>query len=347
MSGFGAGLPADADQQSVRQLVDDLTTNRFARVGDDEPDVIDEARLALSEHGLWTLGASESGGGGGADLPTTLLALARLGGTWPAMAWASVQAHAAALVLDGLPAWAEQLAAIHAGAPVAVVQVQPEDLEVDLEEGRVIGSVARIDPAGRRPHLVLLTGPRTAVVLQPDEVEFGAPVRRTGLDGALTVGVRVAARITDEAVVQGSQVVTAWTMMFVGGAAVASGIAGAAADAALAYSAGRVQFGAPLTALVAVRTSLLAQVGAARAALAASLTTSLAQPMEAAATLSTACDLAIDAAASSLQSHGGYGYMSEYVIEGLLRDAVSLRAASGALDAGRLAAQELVGGVSG
>jgi len=347
VSGRWTGPPADADQQAVLHLVDDLTTNRFARVGDDEPDVIDEARLVLAEHGLWTLGASESGGGGGADLPTTLLALARLGGTWPALAWASVQAHAAALVLEGLHAWVEQLAAIHAGAPVAVVQVQPEDLDVNLEEGRVAGAVARIDPAGRRPHLVLLTGPRTAVVLTPDEVEFGAPVRRTGLDGALTVGVRLAARFTDEAVVQGSQVVAARTMMSVGGAAVAAGIAGAAADAALAYSAGRVQFGAPLTALVAVRASLLAQVGAARAASGASLTTSLAQPMEAAAALSAACDLAIDVAASSLQSHGGYGYMSEYVIEGLLRDAVSLRAASGALDAGRLAAQELVGGASG
>jgi len=345
VSGLWTGLPADADQRAVLQLVDDLTTNRFARVGDDEPLAIDEARLALSEHGLWTLGASESGGGGGADLPTTLLALARLGGTWPAMAWASVQAHAAALVLDGRPAWAEQLAAIHAGAPVAVVQAQPGDLDVNLEEGRVVGSLARIDPAGRRPHLVLLTGARTAVVLQPDDVEFGAAVRRTGLDGALTVGVCVDARFTEDAVVQGLQVVTARTMMFVGGAAVASGIAEAAAVAALAYSAGRVQFGAPLTALAAVRASLLAQVAAARAALAASLTTNLAQHTEAAATLSTACDLAIDVAASSLQSHGGYGYMSEYVIEGLLRDAVSLRAASGALEAGRLAAKELVGGV--
>lgn len=347
MSGRWGGLQPDKDQQAVLQLVDDLTTNRLARIGDDDPDVIDGARLVLAQHGLWTLGASESGGGGGADLPTTLVALARLGGTWPAMAWASVQAHAAALVFDGLQAWAEQLVAIHAGAPVAVVQVQPEDLEVNLEEGRVTGAVARIDPAGRSPHLVLLAGSSTAVVLSPDQVEFGAAVRRTGLDGALTVGVRLSARFTDDAVVQGPQVLTARTMMSVGGAAVASGIAEAAADAALAYTAGRVQFGAPLTALVAIRASLLAQFAAARAALTASLTTSLTQPVEAAAALGTACDLAIDVAASSLQSHGGYGYMSEYVVEGLLRDAVSLRAASGALDAGRLAAQELVGGASG
>lgn len=347
MSGLWTGLSADADQRAVLQLIDDLTKKRCARVGDDEPDAIDEARLSLSEHGLWTLGASESGGGGGADLTTTLLALARLGGTWPAMAWASVQAHAAALVLDGLPAWAEQLAAIHAGAPAAVVQVQPEDLDVDLKLGRVVGSVPRIDPAGRRPHLVLLAGSRIAVVLRPDEVEFGGAVRRTGLDGALTVGVRVAAPIADDAVIQGPPAVMARTMMSLGGAAVASGIAEAAADASVVYSAGRVQFGAPLTALVAVRASLMAQIAGALAASGASLTKSLAQPVEASAALSIACDIAIDVAASSIQSHGGYGYISEYLIEGLLRDAISLRAASGAFDAGRLAAQELVGAASG
>jgi alkylation response protein AidB-like acyl-CoA dehydrogenase len=44
-----------------------------------------------------------------------------------------------------------------------------------------------------------------------------------------------------------------------------------------------------------------------------------------------------------VQSHGGYGYMTEYRVEGLLRDAVSLRAAARATESARAAARALVG----
>jgi alkylation response protein AidB-like acyl-CoA dehydrogenase len=94
-----AGPRLDDDQQAVLDLIDDLAANRLARVGDDRPDVVDAARRILAEQGLWTLGVAESDGGGGAAVPTMLVALARLAGTWPALAWASVQAHAAAQAL--------------------------------------------------------------------------------------------------------------------------------------------------------------------------------------------------------------------------------------------------------
>ena len=46
--------------------------------------------------------------------------------------------------------------------------------------------------------------------------------------------------------------------------------------------------------------------------------------------------------AAALQSHGGYGYLTEYPVERMLRDAVSLRAACGvhasAVPTGRLLA---------
>ncbi|SDY61484.1 Acyl-CoA dehydrogenase [Modestobacter sp. DSM 44400] len=338
------GPSADADQRAVLDLVDDLAASHLARVGDDRPDDVDAARRALAEHGLWTLGADEAGGGGGADLATTLVALARLAGTWPALAWGSVQAHAAALVLAEAGAGSAVLARLHQGAPVAVCAVDAAEGDaVALADGRITGVLDRIDPAGRAPHVVLLLDRETAVVVPPEDVTFGPEVRRTGLDGALTVGCRLDAAVPPESIVRGPQVAEARTLLDVGAAALAAGIAEAAAWAALSYSASRIQFGAPLTELPTVRSSLLSQSAAARALLTTAIGTGLDQPDVALAALAPAFDLAIDVAAASLLSHGGYGYMAEYLVEGLLRDLVSLRAACRATEAARSAARVLVG----
>jgi alkylation response protein AidB-like acyl-CoA dehydrogenase len=336
------GPRPDEDQQAVLDLVDDLVESRVHRTGDDRPDAVDAARQVLADHGLWTLGAAEAGGGGGADLTTTLVALARLGGTWPALAWASVQAHAAALVLDaaGDP-WAELLREVHQGTPVVVCALDADDA-VSLTEGRLTGSLERIDPAGRAPHLVLLLDGGPAAVLTPDEVTFGPAVRRTGLDGALTVGCRLDVPVGPRTLVRGPAVDHARALLHVGAAAVAAGIAEAAAQAALAYSRTRVQFGAPLTELPTVRSSLLTQAASARTLLAAAVRAGTDRPEAAAAALAPALDVSIDVAAAAVQSHGGYGYMAEYPVEGLLRDAVSLRAAARATEAAGAAARALV-----
>jgi alkylation response protein AidB-like acyl-CoA dehydrogenase len=115
------------------------------------------------------------------------------------------------------------------------------------------------------------------------------------------------------------------------------------AQAALAYSSSRVQFGAPLTELPTVRGSLSRQAGAARSLLTTVVAQGLDDPTAAAATLDRVCDETVDVAAAAVQAHGGYGYMAEYAVEGLLRDAVSLRAAARAQDAARRGARGLVG----
>lgn len=332
------------DQRAVLDLVDDLARTRLRRCGDDEADAVDGARLVLAEHGLWTLGVSESSGGGGADLGTALMALARLAGTWPALAWGCVQAHAAALVLGaGGPAWAGALREVHDGAPVAVCRTSADaGGDVVVAEGRLTGSLDRIDPVGRSPHVVLLLEDGSAVVLEPDDAGLGPAVRRTGLDGALTVGCRFDVEIGSATIVRGSDVRRAGTFLDVGAAAIAAGIAEAAAQAALAHSGSRVQFGAPLTALAAVRSSLQAQAASARSLLTAALAADLDRPDAAADALAPSCDLAVDVAAAALQSHGGYGYMAEYPVEGMLRDAVSLRAAARASEVTRATATALL-----
>lgn len=340
------GPRIDGDQRAVLDLVDELTGGRLTRVGDDRPDQVDTARRVLAEQGLWTLGADEAGGGGGADLAITLTALARLAGFWPALAWASVQAHAAAAVLSAATApHSTLLADVHRGVAIAVCALDATGSDsVELTDGRLTGVLDRVDPAGRQPRLVLLMDRETAVVVAPEEAVFGPGVRRTGLDGALTASCRIDADVSGDAVVRGRQIARARALLDAGALAVAAGIAEAAAQAALAYSGTRVQFGAPLTELPTVRDSLSRQATAARAALVTAIGADLDRPDEIAAALAPACDLAIDVAAAAVQSHGGYGYLAEYLVEGLLRDAVSLRAASNAARASQLAAQALVAG---
>jgi alkylation response protein AidB-like acyl-CoA dehydrogenase len=334
------GPTPDDDLRGVLDLVDDLLETRVLRVGDDRADDVDAARRTLAEHGLWTLGAAEAGGGGGADVGTTLAVLARLGGTWPALAWASVQAHsAAALLAEGHDT--DLLTAIHQGAAVAVVSAGAADLEVS--RARASGLLHRVDAAGVAPRVLVLVDPETAIVLPEETVEHGRPLRRTGLDGALTHACAVRADLPADAVIQGPVVSRARTLLLVGAAAVAAGVAEAAAHAALTYSAERVQFGAPLTQLPTVQASLGAQVDGARRLLRTALGADLGDPVAAAAALAPILEDALDVAAAALQSHGGYGYMAEYAAEGLLRDLVSLRAASGSLDERRWAAAALVG----
>jgi alkylation response protein AidB-like acyl-CoA dehydrogenase len=76
-----------------------------------------------------------------------------------------------------------------------------------------------------------------------------------------------------------------------------------------------------------VREQLFGSAGAAAVTLRQILHTADATPWQAAAVLDAACESAIEACATAVQSHGGYGYLTEYPVERLLRDAVSLRAA--------------------
>jgi alkylation response protein AidB-like acyl-CoA dehydrogenase len=106
----------------------------------------------------------------------------------------------------------------------------------------------------------------------------------------------------------GSTVAAARRRLRFGTAAVAAGIAGAAADAAASYATDRRQFGGPLTALATVRQSLLGQATRTAAALALAVAAAD-DDVQALAAAREACDAAVDVAAAALQSHGGYGYL--------------------------------------
>jgi alkylation response protein AidB-like acyl-CoA dehydrogenase len=76
------------------------------------------------------------------------------------------------------------------------------------------------------------------------------------------------------------------------------------------------------------RTSLAAQRSAAVASVRTALN-AFTWPGSAVSAAQENLERAIEVAAKALQVHGGYGYTQDFAVERLLRDAISLRAATG------------------
>jgi alkylation response protein AidB-like acyl-CoA dehydrogenase len=336
------GPPLSDDQADVIGLVDAIVAKHGAAPQDEYPAEVAKARQALADAGLWTLGAAEDAGGGGAPLPLLLAFLASAGRHWAALAWASAQAHAAIEVLGGDPAWGELTQRLSDGSAVAcVVDRDSSRVSLTSEDGRVSGTISRLDPAGTAPHVILLTGDATAWLLPPQALAFGPLLRRSGLAGACTIAAQVAD--ATPAVIGGVRVAEVRARLQVAGAAIAAGLCADAAEQSLRYARSRVQFGAPLTALATVRQALARQAADAAAALGVLHDTDLPAPVDAAAILADNCERAVSVTAAAVQIHGGYGYLAEYGVERLVRDAISLRAATDA-DGGSRAAAALLAG---
>jgi hypothetical protein len=110
-------------------------------------------------------------------------------------------------------------------------------------------------------------------------------------------------------------------------AAASVGVAEAALTASTTYATQRRQFGSPLLSFVGLRAILVEmqlRVSTVSALIERALDDgTVASCLELAATAGRA---AVDVAVDAIQVHGGYGYIDEYPVAGLLRDALSLRA---------------------
>ncbi|AKS32127.1 acyl-CoA dehydrogenase family protein [Mycolicibacterium goodii] len=333
------GSALDDDGRGLQNMLDEFIDAHELAIADD-PDAVAAFVGELAALGIWTLGTAETAGGGGADRTLTAVAFERLGRAWPALGWAAVQAHTAVDVLAGDGRFADLVEAVHAGAAaVAVADAQSLHVRVQRDGAAITGTVDRVDAAAPEPHLLVLFGDGTAALVEPAALT-PHPLRRTGFGGAMTRCVDVDAPAAH--VLTGVDVDAARVRLRLGAAAIAAGIAGAAADAAVAYASDRRQFGDTLTAIPTVRKSLMEQTS--RAALIMSAVVGAAEdPIQAAAVALHALDGAIDVAAAALQSHGGYGYLVEYDAERRLRDAVSLRAATDIRGQASTTARTLVG----
>lgn len=327
-----------SEQADIADLIGAVVAGTTHHPCDEHPETVDVVRRQLAELGVWTLGVSTSDGPGAGD-ELAAVAFACLGQDWPALAWAAVQAHTALDVLgDSAPAVDIQTGR----ATVAVVDDASAVVRLTVTDGRISGRVDRIDPAGKQPHILVLRQD-SARLIPPHALRLSS-LRRTGFDGALTTSAELVEPLREEKVtITGVDTDAARTRLRLGAAAIAAGIAAAAADAALTYTEQREQFGAPLTALPTVREMLLSSSGAATTLFRQVLWPRGCVAWHAAAVLETACELAIETCARAVQVHGGYGYLTDYPAERLLRDAVSLRAACDVAGASRAGAAELVG----
>jgi hypothetical protein len=110
--------------------------------------------------------------------------------------------------------------------------------------------------------------------------------------------------------------------------AVSLGIAVEARRTTEMYAADRRQFGSALTGFTALR-SILAEMQVQITEIDALLERAVSDqpaPKASAELWATAGSAAVDIALNAIQLHGGYGYIDEYPVAGLLRDAISVRA---------------------
>lgn len=338
------------DQREIVDLVesaqtagiDDDRTGEYSASDEDSARIRAACRI-LADAGIWSIGMAEDIGGGGAPLELRLTALVALGARHAALAWGCAQAHAAAEVLAGQAGFDDvREGIVDARTPVCVIDRAADHVRLEFTAGRVTGTLERLDPAGEDPYIVVLDGD-AAWIIPPGALSAVTSLARTGMQGALTVAATVDGRCDSAtARVTGILVGEVRARLHLAGAAIAAGIALDAAERARSYSHSRVQFGALLTELPTVRLALAQQVERAAESLAVLFAGT--SPVHAAGALAGNCDRAIDVASSAIQSHGGYGYLQEYEVERLLRDAVSLRAATGSLAARHLAAAHVAGG---
>ncbi|TQL68696.1 alkylation response protein AidB-like acyl-CoA dehydrogenase [Nocardioides albertanoniae] len=325
-------------------MLDTLAADRESEISDDDPAEVARLRQQLAELGVWTMGVREEHGGGGADVATLGVAWERLGRHWPSLGWASAQAHAALDLIGGEEdaEGVELCAGLHAGtATIAVVDAAAAHVDLEQRDRRLIGTVDRVDTTAADPALLVLDGSDRALLI-PVSGTTTTAIRRTGLAGAQTRTVIVDVAIDDVLQIDAAPVASARCRLMHGAAAVAAGIAGRATDDAADYAGTRVQFGGPLTAIPTVRGSLFDQAAGASVldTLAVAATDDVVTATGAAR---HACAQAIEVATAALQSHGGYGYLTEYPVEHHLRDAISLRAATNVDGAATRAAGVLVG----
>ncbi|MCL3819392.1 acyl-CoA dehydrogenase family protein [Aeromicrobium wangtongii] len=300
------GLTAD-ELDAVVEVVDKLLASGPV-------DDVSRLRARLGRAGLWAL-----------DEPAAAaLVVERLAGAQTALAWAAVQAHAAMTALGADRAWGDLRTRIDSGdEAVAVVRVDRPTDGVVLPPT----TFARVDGAGPRPTVVALEPGRGAWVVPPHELEV-VPIACTGLSGAGTARASTTRALPATThLVADADPVSAQIVLHLGAAAAARGLARAAQVAAVAYADVRHQFGRPLSSIAAVQEILRTIERSTDPGHVGSLDPSHVSATTAAARAHVACEAAIVAASMALQVHGGYGYLTEYGAERMLRDAISLRAA--------------------
>jgi hypothetical protein len=297
------------------------------------------ARLAAL--GFFGMLVPEADGGMGFDLVTCLAALEELAWGEAAAALLVAESIAAADLLarhggDALRAeWLPRLAAGEVLACIAdasddetTARAQPAD------GGWLLSGRARWVPCGEHAELAIV------LAAAPDGLAFFAVPRSAGIragERAATLGLRAVPFV--ELVLDGVRAAEGARLALavretvpedpVAGlciAAIGVGIAQAALEHAVGYANQREQFGHPIRAFEGVQFRL-AEMAAAVHAARALVERAAAEPedrLRAAVAKLTAGEAAMRVTTDAVQIFGGYGYMRDYPVEKLMRDAKAM-----------------------
>jgi Acyl-CoA dehydrogenase, C-terminal domain len=308
------GTDNDLDQ-FVTMLPRLLTEHMTPGASMDSPDQVEALRRALDECDITNLALETL------DLPNPLMWLAatvsEVAHLSPSLAFALASRYVAQRALaavDGESAVADVGAAVICPAASAGVTFPDTAIVADLfqPERLVLADTAscrtlvlhRSDVSPSEDARTATTG---LVEARLSEIHVDGPAGETLEDGSTAVIVRD------------------WNILM---SAVSLGIAVQARRVSEEYAADRRQFGSPLTGFTALR-SILAEMQVQIAGIDALLDRAVSDgtaPAASAELWATAGPAAVDITLNAIQLHGGYGYIDEYPVAGLLRDAVSIRA---------------------
>lgn len=207
--------------------------------------------------------------------------------------------------------------------------------------GAYVAPGARTNEGLEVPAAPVAAGPLEGLVvldadglhLLKDAERAAVQPERTGLSGAVLTRVTGRAEPVDGPAYAAS----AWYVLLGG---VICGLGAALLQESIRYTEQREQFGAPIASFPGLR----AVVGTARSEVARARAQLYSHALGDSPTalvdaLAGAADAVVDCAIDAVQSMGGYGYIDEFPVAGMFRDAVSLRArAASALEGWRASA---------
>jgi alkylation response protein AidB-like acyl-CoA dehydrogenase len=315
------------------EVVSQIARDRVAPVAQavDESGRLDAGVLSLlGEQQVLTAGLSEPFGGAGTDPFLAVLILEQLAAASAALAVPALMAHGCGFALElGGERAAAAAESFQAGGVAVLAFPGP------AREG-ASASACLADLADR--FLLAGTGEdgeRSIWALDAAAATLGEPQARTGLYGVeiRRLSAKLAAR---EAIGGEASFQAARNWWLLGWAAIAAGVTRAAIDAAAGYMLERRQFGQPLAQFSALR-EILAAAESRLGGVVSQLhelarredVLGPAAESRCAATARAAGATAVAVAIDAVQLHGGYGYVREYPVERLMRDAISVRARIG------------------
>ncbi|MEX0892087.1 MAG: acyl-CoA dehydrogenase family protein [Gemmatimonadota bacterium] len=341
---------SEADLQEIRQLAREFAAAELRPHTEawDHDGAFDPAVLAqLAELGFLGMLVPEVDGGLGFTLPQYMAVLEELAWGEPGVALAVAESTlVSALVAEGTGGavrqrWLDALAGGQSIGTRAVAEAQGSDAapaaagtgaEAGGQGWLLNGRKAFVPGAATAGVLAVLAGTGqdgTGLFLVPKAtagVSLAAGpaslgLRTLGLTDVELAGVTVeeGARVGEDGLQLLAAVAATARLAY---AAVAVGIGQAALDHAIRYADEREQFGRPIRAFEGIQFKLAdmaAGVGAARAATMAAAT--LPGARVAAEAKLTASSTAMKVSNEAVQIFGGYGYMRDYPVEKLMRDA--------------------------